>query len=450
MTRRVLFCTIGQTPQVVTETVWALMNPGEKSGKVSWRPDEVHIITTSVGLPRVRESLQSAKGPLATLFKGKLPPVTVYVPKRDRKWEVYGPPRPSGDWDGGVPDGSSRPAASRDTLADVNSEKDAAIMGDVILQLTASFVQHEDSEIHVSLAGGRKTMSAHALLAISLVGRPQDKASHVLVSPIDYEDNREFWHPSQEGGPIRRKLRTGEKVEDVEPTLDPQKADVMLVETPAPLMRYQVKDLKAVEKLQLVDLIREYNAYSVFSAKRAVRLLTAKNAIVAGDVEAALSAKLFAFYRLIAMAQLEKWPGAGPEGIGPTYAGWLTVPQICFGKTSDGKPIDQLFLRILQQAVQMSPRDNDTTNNKSIKKWKAALAAPTMALKRIQAENSFGPNMTNLQKELVKQFGPPLAGRLATERREGGDCLPVPGLPPDAERTARFGLNLPSASIEIV
>ena len=63
MTRRILFCTIGATPQVVTETAWAL-----RQREPAWIPDEIHIVTTTHKLAEVRRSLQSPSDQLAALF----------------------------------------------------------------------------------------------------------------------------------------------------------------------------------------------------------------------------------------------------------------------------------------------------------------------------------------------------------------------------------------------
>lgn len=61
MTRRILFSTIGQTPQVVTETIWAL----REKRNPPWRPHEVHVVTTSYAFRQICEALHSPSGPPA-------------------------------------------------------------------------------------------------------------------------------------------------------------------------------------------------------------------------------------------------------------------------------------------------------------------------------------------------------------------------------------------------
>jgi CRISPR-associated protein (TIGR02584 family) len=277
MTRRILFCTIGQTPQVVTETVWSLQRQTPP-----WVPDEIHVVTTTFALGRIRDALQHPTGRLAALFKGGLPPVTIYVPRRDGAPDIYRPIRAPGDWSEPTSSGAGAGAADGAALRDVNSERDAAIMGDLILQLTAQFVQDDETEVHMSLAGGRKTMSAHALLAMTLVARARDKSSHVLVSPTDFEDHPEFWHPDQ-GGTINPKRRPGEPGPSAFALpLDPKDAHVTLVPTPTPLMRFEVRKAETLEKLRLVDIVNQVNLAATLESDPHVRLVTASNTVVIG------------------------------------------------------------------------------------------------------------------------------------------------------------------------
>jgi hypothetical protein len=444
MTRRILFCTIGQTPQVVTETVWALQHQRQPP----WVPDEVHVVTTTFALGRIREALQHPKGRLAALFGGRPPPVTIHVPCRSGSPEVYRPLRAVGDWDEEV--SSSGVPPSDDALADVNSEQDAAIMGDVILQLMAGFVRDDDTEVHLSLAGGRKTMSAHALLALTLVGRRRDEASHVLVSPVDFEDHRDFWHPYQ-GGSIAPKCKPSPAAGGaVAPPLDPRDATVRLVPTPTPLMRYEVKKVETLEKLRLVDIVNQVNIGATLEASPHVRLLTAANVVAAGGVEAQLSAKLFALYRLIATSRRESWLGVGPDGTGPGQEGWLSIPHICFGRTRNGRRIDEVFLEFLTDAVSASPIDNDTQDNKSIAAWKAILAVSGPGKKREMAEKPLEPNLSNLRRALRKRFGASATNILFPPNREEGTLARIPGAPLGSEEASRFGLAMPPGAIEVL
>ncbi|MFI4997235.1 MAG: CRISPR-associated ring nuclease, partial [Hyphomicrobiales bacterium] len=335
-----------------------------------------------------------------------------------------------------------------DALADVNSQDDAALMGDLILRLMLGFVQDADTQVHVSLAGGRKTMSAHALLALTLVGRPADEASHVLVSPVEFEDHPDFWHPDQ-GGLLNRKeeLRHAPLPE---PSLDPRRAAVTLVPTPTPLMRYEVKDLRALEQLRLKDVVDELNLAARLQASPRLRLDTARNAIDACGVERTLGAKLFAVYRLLAIAKKENWQGVGPDGEGPEHAGWLSVPQICVAQAPSGISIAELLLAFVREAV--VAEGGDPQDHESVLEWETVTIEGRPGKKLDFAEAAIGSN-TRLIDALKNAFGASAGAMLAPaiekKRRWKSDRLNPDGSI-RIEGATRFGLRLPGQAIEIV
>jgi CRISPR-associated protein (TIGR02584 family) len=440
MTRRILFCTIGATPQVVTETVWALL----RQRTPPWIPDEIHIVTTTFKLVSVCSALQSSHGQLAMLL-GNLPLVTIHIPSRSGTPIVFEQLRAAGDWDDPNKGMTKIEVIDPAALNDVNSQDDAAIMGNLILRLMARFTHDPDTEIHISLAGGRKTMSAHALLALSLVGRARDEASHVLVSPVAFEDHPEFWHPEQ-GGFIHTK-------EDLRrsplpaPTLDPKNAHVALVPTPAPLMRHEVKDAESLERLDLAEIVKLVNLAAVLRGNPHVRLDTKRNAIQVGGVERIFGPKLFAIYRLMAIACKEDWPGVGPDGYGKGAEGWLSVPYICVGLLPSRKRIEIVFLEYLRDAVRAS--GGDPADHESIHEWEDGVVIETAQSKKLaNAQSTFGAK-TRLEEVLKREFGGPAADIIgpATEYKRQQKLLPGDSIKVDG--STRFGLNLPPRGIEI-
>ena len=59
------------------------------------------------------------------------------------------------------------------------------------------FTLDDDTQLMVSIAGGRKTMGYYAGYALTLFGRHQDQLSHVLVSE-EFEGNRDFFFPTRQ------------------------------------------------------------------------------------------------------------------------------------------------------------------------------------------------------------------------------------------------------------
>lgn len=164
--RRILLCVTGLTPQVVTETLYALAHRTP-----TFVPTEVHIITTTTGASRVLELLDPRRSQLAKLCKQyKLPlPLcdesTIHVIKQS-----------------GIDLADMRSAEENDAAAD-------SVL-DVVRQLTAD----EQCQIHFSIAGGRKTMGFYLGYCASLLGRAQDEMSHVLVN-APFENLPAFFFP---------------------------------------------------------------------------------------------------------------------------------------------------------------------------------------------------------------------------------------------------------------
>ena len=82
-------------------------------------------------------------------------------------------------------------------LYDIRSASDNDAAADSITNLVRELTAARETALHVSLAGGRKTMGFYLGYAMSLYGRPQDRLSHVLVSS-PFESDPQFFYPSRE------------------------------------------------------------------------------------------------------------------------------------------------------------------------------------------------------------------------------------------------------------
>ncbi len=197
--RRILLAVTGLTPQVVTETLFALACRADSP----WVPDEIHLITTASGAENARLNLLLPDGWFHRLCADyQLPPIDFPV----RNIHI-------------VCDAEGRP------LDDIRDQQENTQAADFITETVRSLTEGSDSELHVSIAGGRKTMGYYLGYALSLYGRPQDCLSHVLVSDV-YETNRDFYYPTPYEHPIHS--RRGDK----EITVDAHKAKVELADIP--------------------------------------------------------------------------------------------------------------------------------------------------------------------------------------------------------------------------
>ncbi|MDW8336753.1 MAG: CRISPR-associated ring nuclease Csm6 [Tepidimonas sp.] len=168
--KNVLLAVTGLTPQVLTETLFALSRePGPSA-----LPQRIYVVTTAEGARRAQLMLLSEQ------------PGWFHRLRRD--WGL-----PSMDFSEEhihvLRDANGNP------MDDVRSGADNAAAADQIAELVRRLTEDPDTALHVSLAGGRKTLGFFAGYALSLWGRPQDRLSHVLVSE-PFESCWEFFYPT--------------------------------------------------------------------------------------------------------------------------------------------------------------------------------------------------------------------------------------------------------------
>lgn len=175
--RRILLAVTGLTPQVVTETIYALHRASADAV-----PDEVHVLTTTEGAERARLALLSDQpGWFAKLRADyALAPITFDESRIHTLRSADGRP-----------------------LSDIRSAADNAAAADQIAEFVRQLTADPATAVHISLAGGRKTLGFFAGYALSLWGRPQDRLSHVLVSE-PFESSWEFFYPT----PYQRIIQT--------------------------------------------------------------------------------------------------------------------------------------------------------------------------------------------------------------------------------------------------
>jgi CRISPR-associated protein (TIGR02584 family) len=166
--RRILLAVTGLSPQIITETLYALA-----VDRRLWVPTEIRIITTRQGAEKAQRSLLSDDPGwfhrLRTDYR--LPEIAFGV---DDIRVIAGP--------------DGRP------LDDILAESDNAAVADFITEELRALTADPQASLHVSIAGGRKTMGFYLGYALSLFGREQDRLSHVLV-PSSLESRPDFFYP---------------------------------------------------------------------------------------------------------------------------------------------------------------------------------------------------------------------------------------------------------------
>lgn len=171
--RRVLLCVVGLTPQVVTETLWALA----VARRPPFAPTELEIVTTAEGAERIELVLCAGRRMLEALARDYPGAGLDGLAERTTVHQARSP--------AGAP------------LADIASLEANTALADLLVEVVRNLTANAQCALHVSIAGGRKTMGFLAGYALSLFGRPQDRLSHVLVDPA-FEQHPEFFYPPPE------------------------------------------------------------------------------------------------------------------------------------------------------------------------------------------------------------------------------------------------------------
>jgi CRISPR-associated protein (TIGR02584 family) len=269
---RILLAVTGLSPQVVTETLYALAVRAEPR----WLPTQIHLITT-------REGAERAKLALLSEHPG-------------------GFHRLCGDYDlRGIAFSNEHihvlPDADGQPLDDIRTPSDNQRAADHITELVRRFTTQETSELHVSIAGGRKTMGYYLGYALSLYGRAQDRLSHVLVSD-PFESSWEFFYPT----PYSRVITTRDNQ-----LVDTANAQVTLAEIPFVRMRDGLPDGLLKGKARFSAAVDE--AQKALPAV-SLKLIPAQRMVLAGGETLYMRPAEFALYWLLAARARAGEPGA--------------------------------------------------------------------------------------------------------------------------------------------
>lgn len=171
--KNILLLVTGGTPQIITETIWALACDPQHNEQ--WVPDEVHIISTRYGLNEVKNKLLG-KDKILTRMKNEYAQIA-NLRLEENFLHCFT------DQEG-------------NELEDLRTPEENEFAANLICEKIRHFSSDEKVSLHVSIAGGRKTMGFYAGYALSLYGRAQDRMSHVLIDE-KFEKGINFYYPSK-------------------------------------------------------------------------------------------------------------------------------------------------------------------------------------------------------------------------------------------------------------
>ncbi len=270
---RILLAVTGLTPQVVTETLYAL---AFQHG-TPWLPDEVHLITTATGAENARLNLLTGEAWFHRLVADyrlsaiAFPAENIHILR----------------------------GADGHPLDDIRTPEQNTLAADFITETVRRLTEPPNTELHVSIAGGRKTMGYYLGYALSLYGRPQDRLSHVLVSE-PYETNRDFYYPTPYDHPIHSQ-RGGREI-----TVNARHARVELANIPFVRLR---EGLPAELLRGTASFSRSVAAAQCTGRRLELRLDLGRRKASAGGEAVRLTAQNFALLLWLARRRLA---GSGP------------------------------------------------------------------------------------------------------------------------------------------
>lgn len=152
MKRHILLIALGTTPHLLTITLAAIYQTHR-----SEMPQEIHIVTTQSGAQMALKELMGSEGLVARFYRDYgLEPALLTEKMIHVIGEKLQQPR-----------------------EDIRTYADSICAADDIVALVRELTQEPDTQLTVSVVGGRKSMSLLLGSAMSFYGRDQDRLSHV-------------------------------------------------------------------------------------------------------------------------------------------------------------------------------------------------------------------------------------------------------------------------------
>lgn len=269
--KTVLLCVAGMTPQIITETLWALTQEQQI------RVDEIRVITTLAGRDKVREKLLDAEhGKFFALCRDfgiapesiKFDETTITLLR--------------------LPDGSQ--------LEDIRTATDNEHAANQICEIVHALTRNSQTKLHASVAGGRKTMSIYLTAAMQLFGRVDDRLSHVLVSE-QFETHQEFYYKP----PVACELEITNRLTGETRRISTAQAEIHLADIPFIRLRGVLSDWLGDGGRNYSDLVRRAQSdLDLLESAHDLHLGLRDRTVRVADRSAKLAEREFFFYLLFA------------------------------------------------------------------------------------------------------------------------------------------------------
>lgn len=366
--RELVVFVAGTTPQIITETLWALnrQTPG-------FTPQTMHVITTLQGRAIVRRRLVD-EGRLARLCEElgltAPPPIEFHLLR----------------------------GAGGKALDDVRDTAENTALANTILRVTRDLTAEPDSRLSVSLSGGRKTMGFFMGYAMSLFGRPQDALYHVMTPP-EWERTSEFFYIPRV--PMMMRSADGRQLSTTD-------ARIELAEIPFLRLRRTVKE--PILQAKVIDFGVLTSAFQAALERPTLCFFDDESRLSFGGHSFTLRPQLYALYRVFAEACASGTVGAGPGGLGANHVGWLTARDFATADAAGARA----YLHALEHTLRVSDSTFAWTRD-YMRSWGDGSKAGRLRMGKL-----FNPIIARLREALAQAVPDPAMRRgiwLHTEGR---------------------------------
>lgn len=299
--KHILIVSVGGAPQIVTETIWAMMHPHKllsvgKRRRDPVVPDEIIMLTTA--FPGFGKAFRTKKERQSKTRE-----------KINELYAQYGHPPPKINSDKSqvvrTPDGRE--------IEDIRDHVQNSAFADAVVAVMTGIQKRRKKEelvIHISLAGGRKTMSSYLHWAAQWYGTEKDDLTHVLVENINLEGNPDFWWPDQAEKTVKWYNRETKKTEELSTTAQMDAdgnigdaARLDLVSVPFDPLSRSIPDID--QKHVSFDGLNQYLDWENREGPIVFHIKTCR--ITAGGSEFTLPPRLFVVLYVAAKARKEDW-----------------------------------------------------------------------------------------------------------------------------------------------
>lgn len=259
MTKHILIAVAGTTPQIVTESIYAFKH------QQNIEIDNVLLLTTAAFHQHCVNAL---------LFEDEQGFNVIQRLQKD--WQLSDIEFNN--------DCILRMQSEDQEIKDVTTEKDVKAAAEFILRLIQQLTLDDENCLHVSLAGGRKTLSYYLGYAMSLYARRQDTLHHVFVDSAYHHS--EFYYPT----PLAKMIYTEQGM------VDASLAKVSLVSVPFIKLRGFLPKSQLEKALTFSE---SAHFYDMLNSPVQLIVNIPGQSICCSGIEIKLSPANFAFYLML-------------------------------------------------------------------------------------------------------------------------------------------------------